>query len=447
MIIDTVLSSVLLKYGIDYSSFTEEQKDALRAQGDYSKVVDALKFLVDDLGIDKKNIEKCPSVLYFHPEFLEENYNYLVGKEINKGRIEKCLHVLSCVPSDLKATYQYVADNYGKDTFNKNITILSTDVDRIKDIEERFSRRMSKSAILTVANTTLKYAEINSILTVCEKNGVEVTGSFFRRGIEELKEIISICQKENIKITGSIFRKSSQELKSIINVCKSKGVPIISSMFLKDSVEISKIIDICRENNIEITGSVFRRTSSEIQDIISVCGELNIEISGTVFLRDADEVRKIVQVCAKYGVPLKANIFKKSALEIEEIIEVCKKHGVEVSGSMFSKNASSLDKSMSYLEENYGKDYLTPLIVIIEKSHLERVFPYLEKKGSLAAVITTPVVLSLKYDELIEREQFIKRIGEADVVKGKFNTIYGLSRKRYKERVNSSEFSEGGNNK
>ena len=371
----------------------------------------------------------------------------MIGKEINKDRIEKCLHVLSSVPDNLKATYKYVVDNYGKDTFNKNITILSTNVSRIKDIESHFSHRMSKSAVLTAANTTLKYAEIDNILTICEKNGVEVTGSFFRRGVEELKEIISICQKENIKITGSIFRKSSQELKSIISVCKSKGVPIIGSMFLKDSVEISKIIDICRENNIEITGSVFRRSSSEIENIISVCNELNIEISGTVFLRNADEIRRITQVCVKYGVPLKANVFKRSALEIEEIIKVCKKHGVEVNGSMFSKNASSLDKSMSYLKENYGENYLIPLIVVTEKSHLERVFPHLETKGSLEAVVTTPVVLSLKYDELLEREEFIKKIGEADIVKGKFNSIYGLSRKKYKERVNSTMFSEGGNNR
>ena len=221
MIIDAVLISVLLKYDIDYSIFSEEQKDALREQGDYSKVINALKFLIDDLGIDKKNIEKCPSVLYFHPEYLKENYNYLIKKELNKDRIEKCLHVLSSVPNDLKATYQYVTDNYGKDTFNKNITILSTEVSRIKAIESRFSHRMSKSAILTVANTTLKYQEIDNILTICEKNDIEVTGSFFRRGIEELTEIINICQKEGIKITGSIFRKSSRELKSIINICKA----------------------------------------------------------------------------------------------------------------------------------------------------------------------------------------------------------------------------------
>lgn len=78
---------------------------------------------------------------------------------------------------------------------------------------------------------------------------------------------------------------------------------------------------------------------------------------------------------------------------------------------------------------------------------LEKVFPHFEVNGSLDAVITTPVILALKYDALIEREQFIRKIGEDDVVKGKFNSIYGLSRKRYKERVNSVVFCEGGSQK
>ena len=446
MIIDAALISVLSSYGINYSFFSDEQKEALRIQGDYSKIVKALDFLVNELGIKSKNIEKCPSVLYFNPECIEENYKFLINNGFDKNKIENCLHVLSSIPNDLKDTYQYVVDNYGVETFNKNVTILSTNVSRIKDIEKHFSERMSKSAILSVANTTLRYSEIDDILDICEKNNVQVTSSFFQKGKEEIKAIIGICKKENIAITGSVFRKSSEDLRSIINVCRSKGVPIVSSVFLQDSVEVSKIIDVCRENNIEITGSVFRRDAEEIKDIISLCNEKKINISGTLFLRTADEIKRILNVCEEHNILVQANIFKKSALEIEEIVSVCEKHGVDVSATMFSKSASSLDKSMDYIEKNYGKSYLTPLIVVTSESHLRNVFPYLEEKGVLPAVINSPAILTLKFDEIKEREIFISKIGEEDVVKGKFNSIYGLSRKRYKGRLNSTTY-VGGNEK
>ena len=130
-------------------------------------------------------------------------------------------------------------------------------------------------------------------------------------------------------------------------------------------------------------------------------------------------------------------------MEIEKIFKVCEKHDVEVNSSMFSKSASSLDKSMTYIEENYGRSYLLPLIVVTDVSHLEKVFPYLDEKNVLPAVVNSPAILTLRFEEIKEREDFIKKIGEEDVIKGKFNSIYGLSRKKYKDRVNSASYSEG----
>lgn len=427
------VSKLLTNYGIDYSSLDNESKEAVEKQGDVTVMTKALEFLVNIVGVSPKRIEKCPSVLYLNPSALKINYETLINKGINREKIIGCLHILSSEPGIIKETYDYVAENYGVDTFNKNVSILGVPVSRIKELE-RFKERMSKSAILSAAITTLRPAEVSTILGICEEYGIEASGSFFQKGVGEITEIVRICKDYNIEVNGSMFRKSSYEIRKIINVCKEKGVPITGSVFLKDSLEVGKIIDKCREHNIPITGSVFRRDAVEIDGIVEVCGDLGIPISGTVFLRDADEIKRIHAVCTKYSIPISANVFKKSADEIEEIVKVCKKYGLDVTATLFKKSAGSLDKSLEYVQENYGRTYMTPLIVVTNKNHLQKVFPYLDSKGTLPAVVVSPAILGLKFDELLERESLIESIGEKDVVNGRFNPIYGLSKKKYDEK-------------
>lgn len=430
---DISVSKLLKNYGVNYSSFDNDTKDMIESSSDIKQMTRALEFLVNVLGVPPKRIEKCPSVLYLNPGCLKDNYEELVSKGINREKIIGCLHILSSEPGIISETYDYVSQNYGVETFNKNVSILGVSVTRIQELE-RFKPRMSKSAILSAAITTLRPAEVSTILGICEKYGVEVSGSFFQKGVGEISEIVKICLDNNLEISGSMFRKSSFEIKRIINVCRDKNVEITGSVFLKGAEEVSKIIDTCRNLNIPISGSVFRRDAIEIEEIYKVCNELGIKLSGTVFLRDADEIRRIHSVCSKYGIELSANVFKKSADEIEEIVKVCQKYGLDVTSTLFKKSAGSLDKSMSYVFENYGRSYLTPLIVVTDSNHLKKVMPYLDSRGTLDAVITSPAILGLKFEEIIEREKVIEAIGEEDVINGRFNPIYGLSKKRYDEK-------------
>lgn len=430
---DISVSKLLKNYGVNYSSFDNDTKDMIESSSDIKVMTRALEFLVNIVGVSPKRIEKCPSVLYLNPGCLKENYEELINRGINREKIIGCLHILSSEPGIISETYEYVSKNYGVGTFNKNVSILGVPVSRIQEFE-RFSSRMSKSAILSAAITTLRPAEVSTILGICEKYGVEPSGSFFQKGVGEITEIVKICLENNLEVSGSMFRKSSFEIRRIINICREKNVEITGSVFLKGAEEVGKIIDTCRKHNIPITGSVFRRDSDEIEDIVKVCDELGIPISGTVFLRDADEIRRIHAVCSKYGVELSANVFKKSADEIEEIVKVCQKYGLDITATLFKKSASSLDKSMKFVSENYGRSYLTPLIVVTDANHLKKVFPYLDSRGTLEAVIASPAILGLKFEELIEREKLIESIGEDDVVKGRFNPIYGLSRKKYEEK-------------
>lgn len=430
---DISVSRFLGDYGIDYHSLDDEAKETIEKEGDIVKMSKALDYLINVIGVPPKRIEKCPSVLYLNPGCIKSNYETLVNKGINREKILGCLHILSSEPRVIETTYDYVSEHYGVETFNKNVSILGIPVSRIKEFE-RFSSKIKKSAILSAAITTLRPAEVGTIISICEEYGVEVSGSFFQKGVGEISEIVRICKAYNLEVNGSMFRKSSHEIKKTIDVCISKDVPITGSVFLKGSEEVSKIIDTCRKHNIPISGSVFRKDAEQIDDIVEVCGELGIEVSGTVFLRDAEEIRRIHSVCKKYGVEISGTVFKKSADEIEDIVHVCEKYGLDVSSTLFKKSAGSLDKSMSYIQENFGRGYLTPLIVITDVNHLQKVFPYLDRKGVLPAVITSPAILGLKFEEILERESIVSQLGESDVVNGRFNSIYGLSRKKYSEK-------------
>ena len=428
------VSQLLGNYGIDYNGLDIDQRENLELQGDPDKMTKALEFLVNILGVPTKKIEKCPSVLYLNTGSLKRNYEELISKGINREKIVGCLHILSSEPGVITNTYDYIFEHYGVETFNKNVSILGVPLSRIKEIEEKFGKRMSKQALLSVCITTLRIPEINTILNICEEKNIPVTSSFFQKGVGEINEIINICLENNIEITGSVFRKSSLELKKVIQVCREKGIELTGSVFLKDAEEVGKIADTCRKHGIPITGSVFRRDASEIDEIVEVCNELGIPVSGTVLLRDAEEIRKIHKVCNEYGIPISANVFKKSASEIEDIALVCKKYDIVVTATLFKKSASSLEKSLSYVRDNYGKSYMIPLVVVTDRTHLERVFPHLDEKGTLTSVIASPAILTLKFDEILERESLISSIGEDDVVNGRFNPIYGLSRKKYDEK-------------
>ena len=67
---------------------------------------------------------------------------------------------------------------------------------------------------------------------------------------------------------------------------------------------------------------------------------------------------------------------------------------------------------------------------------LEETLPYFQKKGVLRIIKNSASILSLKLSEIQDREAFIEKIGESIVrLDGKaFNSIFGLSRKKYEER-------------
>ncbi len=46
-----------------------------------------------------------------------------------------------------------------------------------------------------------------------QKNGIEATGTVFKRTAGEIKEIVEVCKENGIEITGSIFSKKFKTIK------------------------------------------------------------------------------------------------------------------------------------------------------------------------------------------------------------------------------------------
>ena len=383
------LKEICDKYGLDSKKIIKNNENVIE-KADYTDICYVLDYLKDTLKITSNNIEKCPSILYLNVGAIKENWRFLNEQKIHMNDVETCLHILSTEPEQLKETYKYVSDEnrYGKKYIEQITSILNVPVERIQEIEERCPE-LTKNNVLSAA-------------------------AISRRTIQEIEEIIKVCNKNGIEVTGSVFLRSAKEIEEIIKVCKENGIEVTGNAFLRPAKEIEEIIKVCNKNGIEVTGSVFLRAAKEIEEIIKVCNENGIEVTGSVFM--------------------------KSAKEIEEIIKVCKENKMEITGSIFLKKSKQLKENIEFIKQNYGEEYLTPLIISKNLKNLQKILPYLQSIGVLEIVKNSASILSLTLEEIQERQSFIERIGEPIVKNGRFNSIFGMSRKRYQKKV--KEFTE-----
>ena len=229
MINESKLKEICDTYKIDYDKLVNNNENVLK-NGEYYSICYVLDFLRDELNIEPRNIEKCPSILYRNIENIKSNYEFLKNEQITKYSVEGCLHILSTEPTELKRTYQYIMQNYGIRYLNARTTILRIPVDRIKNIEIKFPELKKKNVL---------------------------QAAYSRRTIEEIEKIIEVCKKNKIEITGSVFQRTAEEIEEIVNACRENGIEPTGNVFYRSAEEIEKIIEVCKKNKIEITGSVF----------------------------------------------------------------------------------------------------------------------------------------------------------------------------------------------
>ena len=427
------------KYGLDSKKLIKNNENVLE-KADYSSICYVLDFLRDTLKVSTNNIEKCPSILYLKIEAIKENWKFLNENKINTRDVATCLHILSTEPEQLKKTYEYVSDEnrYGKKYIEQITTILRVPVERIQEIEEKCPE-LTKENILSAAISRKDIDEIKKIIKICKKNKIEVTGSVFKRTAGEIKEIVEVCKENRIEVTSTMFIRAATEIKEIVEVCKDNGIEAKGSVFLKTAGEIKEIVEVCKENRIEVTSTMFIRTAAEIKEIVEVCQEKGIEVTPNIFIKKASEIKEIVEVCNDNGIEAKGSVFKRTADEIKEIVEVCEENKIKITGSVFLKNSKQLKDNIEYIKQNYGEEYLTPLIVSKNKKNLEKMLPYLQEIGVLETIKTSASILSLTLEEIKERKAFVESICEPIVKNGKFNSIFGLSKKNYQKKVKEYE--------
>ena len=71
------------KYGLDSKKLIKNNENVLE-KTDYNSICYVLDFLRDTLKVSPNNIEKCPSIFYFRVDTIEENWNFLNEKKINR---------------------------------------------------------------------------------------------------------------------------------------------------------------------------------------------------------------------------------------------------------------------------------------------------------------------------------------------------------------------------
>ena len=256
------------KYGLDSKKLIKNNENVLE-KADYNSICYVLDFLRDTLKVSPNNIEKCPSILYLKIEAIKENWKFLNEKKINTRDVESCLHILSTESEQLKKTYEYVSDEnrYGKKYIEQISSILGVPVERIQEIEDK-CQELTKENILSAAVSRKDVDEIKKIEQVCKENGIEVTGSVFKRTAAEIKEIVEVCRENEIEVTGSVFLRTAAEIKEIVEVCKKNGIEATGTVFKRTAGEIKEIVEVCKENGIEITGSIFSKNSKQLKENI-----------------------------------------------------------------------------------------------------------------------------------------------------------------------------------
>ena len=213
-----LLKLLLEGYGIDPNKVIKNNENVL-VKGNYDEIEDVIKYLIGELKISPKNIEKAPSILYFNVSAIRKNVGFLQKQHISFSNVETCLHVLNTEPFQLEETYNYIMDNYGVEFINRITSILGVNVERIKEIEKL---DLDKDTTLSAAVSRLSIDDIVADVQICRENNVDLKDNVtvFNRTADEIKDIIEACRENNVDTKGNVFLRTADEIKDIVKVCR-----------------------------------------------------------------------------------------------------------------------------------------------------------------------------------------------------------------------------------
>ena len=205
MIGEYTLKILCDKYNISSENVINKNNNIL-TYGEYLEIDKTLNYLINELKVSKKNIEKCPSILYRNVDAIKKNIDYLKQQNVAFSSIEFCLNVLSSEPIDLKDTYKYIEENYGIEVINKNTSILSCDKDLIIEVEKL---GLDKSWNLAIAvGIDFGYSTLEKVIDIINSEEYKEHPELFTSTTlahAKIKDIKDILHSEEYKEHPELF--------------------------------------------------------------------------------------------------------------------------------------------------------------------------------------------------------------------------------------------------
>ena len=223
MIGEYALDKLLYKYGIDAQKVINKNENIL-TYGEYKDIDDTLNYLVNELKINVKYIEKAPSIMYLNVSDIKNNVEFLKQKKIELSNVESCLHVLSTKTNELIKTYNYVEKNYGVNVINKVTSILAVSKEKILDIENLNIPNISKNDIISIAIGRNDILEIKKIINSEEFKKYPHLFTSQTLAHAKLDEIVKIINSEEFKKYPHLFTSKTlacaklDDIKTLLNL-------------------------------------------------------------------------------------------------------------------------------------------------------------------------------------------------------------------------------------
>ena len=242
------------KYGVSSESIVNKNNNIL-SKGEYEGIDKTLDYLINELKVNKKNIEKCPSILYRNVAAIKDNINFLNQKNVSFSTIESCLHVLSTEPNSLKDTYDYVEENYGVESINKNTSVLSCDKNLVIAVEKLGLDKTWNLAIASsigFGSTTLE--EVENIVNSIEFRTYPELFTSQTLAHAKIEDIQKIINSEEFKEHSELFTSETlahSNVKEIQKMINSEEFKEHSELFTSQTLAHGNIKEIQKMINSE----------------------------------------------------------------------------------------------------------------------------------------------------------------------------------------------------
>ena len=235
------------KYNISSENVINKNNNIL-TYGEYLDIDKTLNYLINELKVSKKNIEKCPSILYRNVDAIKKNIDYLKQQNVSFSSIESCLHILSTEPINLKDTYKYIEENYGIEAINRNTSALSCNKELIIEVEKL---ELDKEWNLAIAvGITFGYSTLEEVIDIINseeyKNHPELftPTTLAHAKIKDIKELLHSDEyKEHPELFTSttLARAKIKDIKKLLHSDEYKEHP---ELFTSQTLAYAKIKDI-----------------------------------------------------------------------------------------------------------------------------------------------------------------------------------------------------------